>query len=168
MSSSNPFLDPSFDIRWSRHLPSEIAPAIESALTRAQTAIDGIAAQAPEAVSYETTFLALESPAEELGRAWGRVTHLQSVADSPALREAHNAMLPKVTAFYARIPLNAALWRQLKAFAVSPAAAALTGIHRRFLDETVADFKQAGADLPDAARARLEALQGKHLDATPK
>jgi oligopeptidase A len=168
MSSSNPFLDPSLDVRWSRHLPAEIAPAIETALVRAQAAIDAIAAQAPEALSYEATFLALESAAEELNRAWGRVTHLQSVADSPALREAHNAMLPKVTAFYARIPLNAALWRQLKAFAVSPAAAALTGIHRRFLDETVADFKQAGADLPDAARARLETLQGELAEVTQK
>ncbi|GAB1488703.1 M3 family metallopeptidase [Opitutaceae bacterium] len=168
MSTSNPFLDPSFEVRWSRHLPADIAPAIELALTRAQAAVDAITALEPAALTFENTFLALESATEELNRAWGRVTHLQSVADSPALREAHNAMLPKVTAFYARIPLNAALWRQLKAFAASPAAASLTGIRRRFLDETVADFKQAGADLPDDARARLESLQGELAEVTQK
>ncbi|HEX3730188.1 MAG TPA: M3 family metallopeptidase, partial [Opitutaceae bacterium] len=114
------------------------------------------------------TFLALESATEELNVAWGRVTHLQSVADSPALRAAHNAMLPKVSAFYARIPLNPALWERLKAFAGSPAAAALAGVHRRFVQETTADFRQAGADLPPEKRGRLEALQSELAQATQK
>ncbi len=166
MSTSNPFLDPAFEVRWSLHGAADIAPAIELALTRAQAAIDAIIAREPGGLTYAGTFLALESATEELNRAWGRVTHLQSVADSPALRDAHNAMLPKVTAFYARIPLNADLWRQLKAFAATNEAAGLAGIHRRFLDETVADFKQAGADLPAAARLRLEALQGELAAAT--
>jgi oligopeptidase A len=77
-------------------------------------------------------------------------------------------MLPKVSAFYAAIPLNAALWSRLKAFAASPAARALTGIHRRFVDETVEDFLQAGADLAPEKRARLEALQGELAQVTQK
>jgi len=165
---SNPFLDPAFEIRWSQHTAAEVAPAIEAALGRAQAAIDTIANRDLAALTYETTFLELENAADELNRAWGRVTHLQSVSDSPALRDAHNAMLPKVTAFYARIPLNPDLWQRLKTFAASPAAAALTGIHRRFVDETLADFRQAGADLPPEARARLEALQGELAEATQK
>jgi oligopeptidase A len=100
--------------------------------------------------------------------AWGKVTHLQSVADSPVLRDAHNAMLPKVSAFYAAIPLNAALWARLKAFAESPAAARVAGIRRRFLDETVKDFRQAGADLPAEKRTRLEALQSELAQVTQK
>ncbi len=100
--------------------------------------------------------------------AWGKVTHLQSVADSPALREAHNAMLPRVSAFYAAIPLNAALWARLKVFADSPAAACITGIRRRFLNETLKDFRQAGADLPAEKRARLETLQSELAQVTQK
>ena len=100
--------------------------------------------------------------------AWGKVTHLQSVADSPALREAHNAMLPKVTAFLTGIPLNAVLWARLKAFADSPAARALTGIRRRHLTETVSEFVQAGADLPAGSRARLEALQSELAEVAQK
>lgn len=167
-ASPNPFLDPSFAIRWSQLSPDRIAPAIETALTRAQTAIDAIAARDLATLTYENTFLALEHATEELNQAWGKVTHLQSVADSPALREAHNAMLPRVSAFFARIPLNADLWTRLKAFAATPAARALTGIHRRFLDETVKDFQQAGADLPPDKRARLEALQTELAQHTQK
>lgn len=165
---SNPFLDPAFHIRWSALTPEHIGPAIESAIARAQAAIDAIAQQDLGAVTYENTFLALEHATEELNVAWGKVTHLQSVADSPALREAHNAMLPKVSAFFAAIPLNAALWERLKAFANVPAARAVSGIHRRFLEETVKDFRQAGADLPPEKRGRLEALQTELAQLTQK
>jgi oligopeptidase A len=166
--SAHPLLDPSFEIRWSQLRPELIEPAIATALTRAQAAIDAIAARDLGALTYDNTFLALERATEELNVAWGKVTHLQSVADSPPLRAAHDRMLPPVSAFYAKIPLNDELWCRLKTFAGSPAAAELRGIHRRFLNETVADFRQAGADLPPAQRARLEALQGELAQLTQK
>ena len=158
---SHPFLDSAFEPRWSQLTPEHIAPDIELALTRAQAAIDTIADRNFGVLTYANTFIALENATDDLTRAWGQVTHLQSVADSPALREVHNALLPNVSAFYASIALNAALWTRLKTFASTPSAAALTGIHRRFVDETIADFQQAGADLPDDKRKRLEALQGE-------
>jgi oligopeptidase A len=77
-------------------------------------------------------------------------------------------MLPQVSEFFASISLNAELWRRLKTFAESPAAAAITGIHRRFLDETVKDFRQAGADLPAEKRERLQALQTELAQLTQK
>jgi oligopeptidase A len=166
--ATNPFLDSSFEIRWSQHTPELIAPAIETALAGAQASIDAIGALDPATVTYANTFLALEKASEELNYAWGKVTHLQSVNDSPALRDAHNALLPAVSAFFARIPLNPKLWASLKAFAATPAAAALTGIHRRFIDETMEEFVQAGADLPDDRRARLEALQTELAEITQK
>ena len=100
--------------------------------------------------------------------AWGKVTHLQSVCDSPELRDAHNAVLPKVSTFYARIPLNVALWRRLKLAAEKTDQKSLTPVQRRFLGETVADFIQAGADLPDGERTRLEALQSELAQVTQK
>jgi len=164
----HPFLDPSFEIRWSGLTPEHVKPDIAAALVRAQERIEAIAGRDLGAVSFENTFLALEGATEELTAAWAKVTHLQSVADSPALRAAHNAMLPQVSAFYARIPLNPELWRRLKAFAEAPGAAALRGVQRRFLEETVADFRQAGADLAPAPRARLEALQSELAQLTQK
>lgn len=164
----NAFLETDFLIRWSQLMPDLIGPAIELALKRAKAAIDAIATRDVGTLTYENTFLALEQATEELNVAWGKVTHLQSVADSPALREAHNAALPKVSAFYASIPLHAHVWHRLKAFSESPAAAGLSGIHRRFLEETIKDFRQAGADLPPEKRARLEALQSELAQLTQK
>ncbi len=165
---ANPFLDPAFQIRWSQLDSAAIAPAIEEALEGADAVINAIARQPLDSLTYENSFLALERATEELNVAWGKVTHLQSVADSPTLREAHNAMLPKVTAFLTGIPLNAVLWARLKAFADSPVARALTGIRRRHLTETVSEFVQAGADLPAGSRARLEALQSELAEVAQK
>ena len=166
--STRPFLDPSFHVRWSLLGADHVGSDMALALTRAQTAVGEIAGRALDRLTYGNTFLALEHATEELTVAWGKVTHLQSVADSPALREAHNAMLPKVSAFFASIPLSAELWRRLKIFADSPAAREVAGIHRRFMEETVKDFRQAGADLSPEKRSRLEALQTELAQLTQK
>jgi oligopeptidase A len=165
---SHPYLDSAFHIPWSQLTAGPVVPDITAALARAEAALAEIVAGEPGYQTYETTFLALERATEELSAAWTKVTHLQSVADSPALREAHNAMLPKVSAFLAAIPLNAGLWLRLRTVAESPEGRALAGIHRRFVDETVADFKQAGADLPPEKRARIEALQSELAQLTQK
>ncbi len=68
-------------------------------------------------------------------------------------------MLPTITAFWSRLPLNEALWQRVKAYAGTNEAAALTGIERRHLDKTVREFERAGADLPKEAKARLEAVR---------
>ena len=156
---SNPFLDQNFLPEWSRLQPSHVVPDITEGIARAQAAVDAIAQRSIETLDYENTFLALERSTEALTLAWAKVGHLQAVADATELREAYNAMLPAVTAFYAAIPLNAELWTRLRACAESPAVKGLTGVHRRFVDETLADFVQAGADLPLAERTRRQELQ---------
>ena len=165
--SANPFLDESFRVRWASHAPDQIVQGIEAALAEAQARIDEIAGDARPA-AFENTFLALEEATERLNLAWGKVTHLQSVADSPALREAHNAVLPKVSAFFASIPLNAALWARLKAGAESPSGRAAEGVWARLREETLASFREAGADLPEEKRARLEKLEAELVQLTQK
>jgi oligopeptidase A len=163
----NPFLDPSFEIRWSLLTPALIEPAIREALDRAKAAVRGIA-DSRDAPTYANTYLALEDALEELNVAWGKVSHLQSVCDSPELRDAHNAMLPVVSSFYAGLRLDGPLWERLKSFLGTPEAGALAGVDRRFVEETTADFREAGADLPPDTRKRLEALETELAQLTQK
>ena len=123
---NNPFLNPEFEIKWSALTPDQIETAIDEALALAKANVDSIASQDSARVTYESTFLALEDASETLDHAWGKVAHLQSVADSPELRDAHNKMLPKVTAFSSGIHLNLELWKRLEAFANTAAANELT------------------------------------------
>ena len=154
----NPILDPSFHVRWNALAPDLVEPSIDEAIRRAEAALQEIEG-GDGRPTFENTFLSLDDATDGLNRAWGRVTHLQSVADSPGLRDAHNRALPRVSAFFTRIPLRPALWGRLKAYADSPEAAGLTAVRARFVQETVAEFRDAGADLPSDTRERLEALQ---------
>jgi oligopeptidase A len=164
----HPFLASDFLVRWSQLRPEHVVPDIELALQRAQAAVYCIAALPPGAATFENSFLALEEASETLGRAWALVSHLTTVSDSPALREAFNAMLPRVSEFQARIPLNAGLWAVLKAAAARPETATLTGARARFVEETVAEFRQHGADLPAEKKARLEAVETELASLTQK
>lgn len=166
--TANPLLDPDFHVRWLRLQPEAFGPAMDEALLEAERAVAAIADQAPETASYESTFLALDRATETVTVPWGKVTHLQSVMDSPPLREVHNAVLPKVTAFLSGIPLNPKLWAVLRQFATSPEGARISGVRARHMREMEKDFLQAGAELPASPRARLEALQTELAQVTQK
>ena len=165
---NHPFLDAAFLPAWSTLQAEHIVPDITLAVSRAEAAIAVIAGSELTQLTYASTFLALERATEELNVAWAKVGHLQAVSDAAPLREAYNVVLPKVSAFYAGIPLNPALWQRLRTFGETPEARALTGVHRRLVDETLADFRQAGADLPAEPRARLEAIQAELAQLTQR
>jgi oligopeptidase A len=157
----HPFLAADFHVRWSTLVPEAVEPDIRQALDCAKAAIEAICAQDHASATYESTFLALEKATEELGRGWGRLHHLDSVADHPAQREALNRMLPEVTDFYSSISLNERLWAVLKAVGEGPAAAKFDAIARRFVGETLADFRQSGADLPPEQKKRVAEIEAE-------
>ena len=67
--------------------PEHVAPAIERLLAESETALS--AAVAPELPADWTTLSrTLDVATERLGRAWGAVSHLNAVMDTPALRAA--------------------------------------------------------------------------------
>lgn len=163
-----PFLSDEFLIRWSLLQADRVEADIALALQRARERIDALASSADADLSYARVLLGLESATRELNLAWGFVCHLDSVCNSPALRKAHNAMLPLVTDFYTQVSLDPRLWRVLKSYAATADAAALTGVRKRFLDETLADFRESGADLSDDKKKRLEALNAELALTTQK
>lgn len=167
--SAHPFLSHDFHISWSSLVPEAVEPDIREALRIAQERVDALCGGFdPAGLTFENTLLELERATEDLSMAWGRVGHLDSVRNCDALRTAHNAVLPEVTQFFSRIPLNAALWKRIKAYAESAEAATLTGVQKRFLDETVKDFVRSGADLPEAEKTRLEEVQSELARITQK
>ena len=167
----HPFLRDDFPIRWSTLTPDHIEADISKALSDAQAAVDAVAARcndAPQTLTYANTLAALEDGLATLNRAWGLVTHLDSVCNSPELRVAHNAMLPKVTEFFAGIPLNQQLWQALKAFGDSDAVAQLSATKQRYVHEELADFREAGADLPPQQKQRAGEIQQRLAALTQK
>lgn len=164
----HPFLEDAFRVHWSRLTPGHVEADIKKALEWAQKNIDRLASEIPDELTFENTLLALEEGDSVLGVAWGKVGHLNSVKDSKELREAYNLMLPKVSEFSAKIPLNEGLWKRIKAYSETAEAKSLTGTRKRFLEETVTSFKNSGADLSEEKKKRMEEIQADLARITQK
>ncbi|HSN34215.1 MAG TPA: M3 family metallopeptidase, partial [Ideonella sp.] len=158
MTTDNPLLAdtdlPPFDaIR-----PEHVGPAIGSLLADASAALERVTAEDFPA-DYDALARVLSVATERLGRAWGAVSHLNAVADTPALRAAYGEALPRVTAFYTRMGGDARLYAKVKAIAASARAAELGPARRRVLANRLRDFALSGAELEGQAKRRYAAIQ---------
>jgi len=163
----NPLLQVAFLIPFDRILPEHVVPGVRTLLAQSQQKIDAIVADNSQR-TYGNTMLALEQATEILDFALSVVRHLESVATTPELRAAWNTVEPEASAFYSQIPLNAGLWKQLKSFAETSEARALTGTKQRFLEKTLDSFRRHGADLDDAGKKRLEEIDVELTKITTK
>ncbi|MCP1585027.1 M3 family metallopeptidase [Pseudoxanthomonas mexicana] len=172
---TNPLLDFSGLPRFDEIRAEHIAPAIDHLLAEAEAAV--AAAEAVSPVTWDSFVVPLDDATERLARAWNQVTHLEAVVNTPALRGAYNAQLPKVTRFWSALVQNLALYRQYRALADTPEAAHYDDARRKVLENALRNFRLGGAELPDAQKARfaevkeeLAALSAKFsqnvLDAT--
>ncbi len=168
MPAPHPFLAKDFKIRWSTLTPDHLKADVTKAIENGKANLEAIKKVAPSEATFDNTFGALESATEDLDRAWGRVNHLDSVANSDQLREALNEMLPIVSEFSSSISLDQDLWRVLKTFADSEATAHLTPIQQRFVEETCKDFESAGADLEPEAKKRIFEINNELARETQK
>lgn len=152
----NPLLDFSALPRFDAIRPEHIGPAIDTLLAEAEAAL----ARARTAPATWSDFVEpLEDATERLGRAWNQVAHLNAVANTPALRQAYNAALPKISRFHSAMQQDPALYAQFKALAASPEAAGWDAARRRAVDNALRDFRLGGAELADAGKARLAEVQ---------
>jgi oligopeptidase A len=165
---THPFLTSDFQIRWSTLKADAIQSDISSALEQATAAIDSFLTQDRGRMTFESVVLALDETTRPLNEAWGLVNHLDALCNNPALREAQNAMLPAVSAFFAKIPLNPHIWDLLLTYSKTDEAKALTGIRRRALDETMESFRQHGAELQPDKKSRLEQIESELSKITQK
>ncbi len=163
-----PFLTQDFHIRWSTLTPDHIQSDIREALSRAQSKLDAVIEQDRGKMNFGTVVLGLDESTRELNESWNLVQHLDSLCNSPALREAHNAMLQDVTSFFSKIPLNEHLWDLLVTYSKTEEARKLTPVQKRALDECMEGFIQAGADLPPDKKKRMEEIEGELSKATQK
>lgn len=153
----NPLLHLEDRIDYAALRPEHVAPAVEHWTKALEAALQHATDPATPA-TWEDVVQPLGTALGNLGRAWGAVGHLQSVVDTPALRDAYNAGLPVVTELYLRLSQDEALFAKYKAIRASESFASLSPVRQRILEREIRDFRLSGADLPEAERARVKAI----------
>lgn len=166
--TNNPFLKKNDYPKWSELKPDSIRQDITLALEESEKNLQRIRDLNPTEVTFSNTVKALERATSTLDEAWGLVTHLDSVCNSDELRKAHNDILPAVSEFGAKIPLDSNLWNSIQAFAKHEDAEKLESVDRRLLEETLKDFREAGADLTEDKRSRLQEISSELAKLTQK
>lgn len=160
MTETNPLLTITDLIDYAAIRPEHIAPALETLGAR----LDEVLAQVTDSATpatWEAVVVPLEQALEAYSRAWGAVGHLQSVVDTPALRDAYNEQLPLVSARFIALSQNEGLFEKYKAMAKSSDFATLDAVRQRLVKRELRDFHLSGADLPENERNRVKAIGEK-------
>ena len=153
---NNPLLDFPGLPRFAEIKPEHVSPAVDQLLADGRATIASVVQAKP---TWEEFVEPLEDANERLGRAWGQVSHLHAVMDSPALREAYNASLPKVSQYWTELGQNLELFRKYKELEGSPQFAALSAARRKIVDNALRDFRLGGAELPPRGKQRHAEIQ---------
>lgn len=153
----NPLLNATGLIDYSAIKPTDIAPAVDQLAQQLQDTITQVTAPDTPA-TWEAVVQPLELATLAFTRAWGVVGHLQSVVDTPELRDAYNAKLPMVTQLFIDLSQNEALFAKYRAMKASDAFATLSDVRRRIIDHEIRDFRLSGAELPETERARVKTI----------
>ena len=143
--------------------PDHVAPAIDNLLAQANKALETVTA-ADFPAEWTAIARELDVATEKLGLAWGSVSHLNSVADTPELRAAYNAALPLVTEFWTRLGADERLYAKYKAVDVSTLNAEQRQAHKN----AMRNFVLGGADLVGAQRERFAEIQEKQAALSQK
>ncbi len=160
---NNPLLDfsglPAFD----KIQPDHVAPAIDALLADAETALQTVTA-AGFPSDWRAMARVLDVATERLGRAWGAVSHLNGVADTPALRAAYNDALPRITEFWTRLGADERLYAKYKAIDPGTLNAEQRQAHRNALR----NFVLGGAELAGQAKIRFAEIQERQAELSQK
>jgi oligopeptidase A len=161
--NKNPLLDFSDLPLFDQIRPEHVAPAIDALLQESDAALATVTA--PEFPADWTAIArVLDVATEKLGRAWGAVSHLNSVADTPELRAAYNAALPRVTEFWTRLGADERLYAKYKAIDPSALNAEQQQAHKNALR----NFVLGGAELTGRAKERFAEIQERQAELSQK
>jgi oligopeptidase A len=157
-SEQNPLLSEDFRIPFHRMRPEHVEPGVRAVLARGEMRLAEIAsAEGP--LLWSTVMEPLDDMVRWVGERITPASHLVAVAETPALRESYNAVLPEISAFWTRLSIHQGLWGRIKAYASTADARELDPLRARHLEKTIRAFRRSGADLPNADRKRLEELR---------
>ncbi|QOD82188.1 M3 family metallopeptidase [Chromobacterium haemolyticum] len=165
--SQNPLLDFSGLTRFAEIKPEHISPAIDELLSAARAAVARLTAE-QGAPSWESFVDPLTDATEHLSRAWGVVGHLNAVVNTPELREAYNANIPRISEFWTEMGQNLDLYARFKALAASPEHDGYSAARKKIVSNDLRDFRLSGAELPQAEKERFAAIQTRLAELSAK
>jgi oligopeptidase A len=165
--AANPLLDFTGLPRFSAIRPEHVVPALDQILNENREKLERLVASGGP-YTWDNFAQPIEDMKERLQRMWSPVSHLHSVMDNEALRTAYNAGQPRIAEYYTALAQDERLYAAYKAIAKSADFARLTQAQKKIIENTVRDFRLAGAELSDADKKRFVEIQKELSTRTSK
>ncbi len=147
MNMSNPLLTFTDLPLFSQIKPEHIQPAVEQAIADCRAKIEEVLAS-DDAPTWDSIIVPLAETDDRLSRIWSPVSHLNSVQNSEALREAYEACLPALSEYGTWVGQNKGLYEAYKSIKESESFAILSQAQKKTIVDELRDFELSGIGLP--------------------
>ena len=156
VASTLPFGYPPFDTIRDEHY----TPAFEKGMAENAAEIEAIANNA-EPASFENTIVAMERSGELLDRVQTIFFSLAGANTNDTLEKIQSEMAPKLSAHRDAIALNSKLFARVKSLYEQRDSLGLDAESKYLLERYHTDFVRAGANLSDADKEKLKAINSE-------
>ena len=156
---SNPLLDISTLPRFSEIKAEQIEPVIDQILEDNRTKLISLLQQNKEEINWQSLIQPLEVMDNLLSRCWSPVRHLNSVMSSDEIRKAHDACIPKLSAYSTEQAQNEDLFQAYKKIYESDEFASLENDKKRTIENALLKFKLSGIALDKNSQQKFKQLK---------
>ena len=164
---SNPLLTMSGLPPFAQIKPEHVEPAIDSLLAENRRTVEQLLSGTNNH-TWDNLVQPLEDMDDRLSRAWSPVSHMNSVMNSEALRDAYNACLPKLSEYGTEMGQNVGLYEAYKAVKDSSDYDRLDTAQKKVIENALRDFHLSGVDLPNDKKDRFKEIRQQLSQLTTK
>lgn len=154
----NPLLDFSGLPQFSLIRPEHVEPAIDQILADNREMLARTVLRQQD-FNWDNLLIPLDQMEDQLQRAWSPVRHLNSVVNTPEMREAYNACLPKLSAYHTELGQNEALFNAYTRLRESTEFSGLDAAQKKCIEDSLKGFHLSGIGLPEDKKKRFKEIQ---------
>ena len=154
---TNPLLETTDLPQFSKIRPEHVEAAIDQLLADARATIEQqLAGGGP--YTWHNLVEPIEAAEDRLNKAWSPVSHMNSVVNSDAMRDAYNACLGKLSEYATETGQNQGLYQAYKAIRDSAEFSQLERAQQKIIANALRDFHLSGIDLPAEQQVRYKEI----------
>ena len=150
---TNPLLTPFSLPPFSAIKPEHVVPAVTKALDDCRAAVERAVAQGAP-YTWENLCQPLAEVDDVLGRIFSPVSHLNSVKNSPELREAYEQTLPLLSEYSTWVGQHEGLYKAYRDLRDGDHYATLNTAQKKAVDNALRDFELSGIGLAKEQQKR--------------
>lgn len=156
---TNPLLIQSALPLFSQIKPEHVVPAVKQAIEHCREVIEQVVNQ--EHYTWDNLIQPIDEADDKFSRVWSPVSHLNSVKNSPELREAYEACLPLLSEYSTWVGQHKGLYNAYKSLKASEQFNQLTKAQKKTITNALRDFELSGIGLPEAQQKRYGEIVAK-------